>query len=236
MAFTIKKIYFYQVEDEDVDVALKLAQVDIYERALREQVRRKRVARDYQLVSQYFKENPLITLGQKLSPMKMARDLKMMRNPHGPKQELIDTLKPFCQFNTCQEFKSLVDTICLEKDLKTRISELKKYRKNGLSKHCHLASFERARFKREIKKRKSSKKAGERNARLLPRPGDYSLKALVNPHYETNPEPVKGVAVATAKKRKGKKSWARKKLKTGRRLLLSLGATLTIPTPDIDDD
>ena len=37
------------VEDEDIDTALNLAQVDIYERRLREQVRRKRVARDYQV-------------------------------------------------------------------------------------------------------------------------------------------------------------------------------------------
>ena len=35
-------------------MALKLAQVDMYTRRLRERARRKRVARDFQLVSQYF--------------------------------------------------------------------------------------------------------------------------------------------------------------------------------------
>ena len=67
------------VEDEDIDIALKLAHTDIYERALREEVRRKRVARDYQLVSQYFAENPLIPFGMKITPHKMANFLKMKK-------------------------------------------------------------------------------------------------------------------------------------------------------------
>lgn len=37
-----------------LDVALKLAQVDMYIEKLRERARRKRVCRDYQLVSQFF--------------------------------------------------------------------------------------------------------------------------------------------------------------------------------------
>merc|ERR1712079_494373 len=87
-------------EDEEVEIAMKLAHTDIYERALREEVRRKRVARDYQLVSQYFAENPLIQFGMKLTPHKMANLLKLKRDgAGGPKQELIDALKPFCQFN-----------------------------------------------------------------------------------------------------------------------------------------
>lgn len=41
-------------DDEDIDLALKLAQVDMYTRRLRERARRKRVARDFRLVSLYF--------------------------------------------------------------------------------------------------------------------------------------------------------------------------------------
>ena len=41
-------------DDEDIDLALKLAQVDIFTRRLRERARRKRVARDFQLISQFF--------------------------------------------------------------------------------------------------------------------------------------------------------------------------------------
>jgi len=41
-------------DDDDIDLALKLAHVDMYTRRLRERARRKRVARDFQLVSQFF--------------------------------------------------------------------------------------------------------------------------------------------------------------------------------------
>ena len=55
-------------DDEDIDLALKLAQVDIFTRRLRERARRKRVARDFQLISQFFnsmkkeKEKPIPAL------------------------------------------------------------------------------------------------------------------------------------------------------------------------------
>ena len=112
------------------------------------------MARDYQLVQQYFTENPLIPFGVKISPLKMASLVKMKKSGSGgPKQELRDALKPFCQFATCREFSSLVDNVCYEKELKVRIKELIKYRENGLMDSRYLASFERARFRREIKQR-----------------------------------------------------------------------------------
>ena len=40
----------------------------------------------------------------------------------------------------------------------------------------------------------------------------------------------------TGKKRKGKNIWSRKKLKTGRRLLLQMGCTLTAPPSDPGSD
>lgn len=217
------------VDDEDIDIAMKLVHVDIYERALREEVRRKRVARDYQLVSNYFAENPLIQFGVKISPMKMANLLKLKKEGVGPKQELIDALKPLCQFNTCQEFKSLVDNMCLEKELKVRLKELLKYREHGLMKAEHLDSFERERFKREIKKRAKSKKVSDKIARLLPRPDDYTPRALLNPEYETLPSQQRSAAIMNGKKRKNKKNWGNLKKKTGKRLLLSMGCTLTAP-------
>lgn len=41
-------------EDSNIELALKLAQVDMYTRCLRERFRRKRVVKDYQLVAKYF--------------------------------------------------------------------------------------------------------------------------------------------------------------------------------------
>ena len=74
----VSQIADKSVEDEDLDVALKLSQCDIYERRLREQVRRKRVARDYQLVSKFYRENPIVTLGfrTKISPQKIYNQVR----------------------------------------------------------------------------------------------------------------------------------------------------------------
>ena len=71
----VSQIADRSAEDEDLDVALKLAQCDIYERRLREQVRRKRVARDYQLVAKFYRENPIVQIGfgAKVSPQKISR-------------------------------------------------------------------------------------------------------------------------------------------------------------------
>ena len=89
------------------------------------------------------------------------------------------------------------------------------------------------RFRRELKKRRVVK--GKTFGRLLPRVGDYSTRALLQPDCDMNPKAT-ATCAANRTKRKGKKSWARKKIKTGRRLLLSLGVTLTAPTPDLDDE
>lgn len=185
--------------------------MDIYERALREEVRRKRVARDYQLVQQYFTENPLIPFGVKISPLKMASLVKMKKSGSGgPKQELRDALKPFCQFATCREYTSLVDNICYEKELKVRIKELAKYREHGLMDSRHLAAFERLRFRREIRQRGKKK---EKFSRLLPKAADYSLTALLHPEAGGGP----GRTNRVNGKKKGKQIWSRKKLKTGKK-------------------
>eukprot|EP00088_Acartia_fossae_P012785 TRINITY_DN16617_c0_g1_i1.p1 TRINITY_DN16617_c0_g1~~TRINITY_DN16617_c0_g1_i1.p1 ORF type:complete len:198 (+),score=48.13 TRINITY_DN16617_c0_g1_i1:73-594(+) len=173
----------------------------------------------------------------------MASLLKMKKTTD-PKRELMDALKPFCQFNTCQEFKSLVDNLCYERDLKVRISELKRYRENGLMKVEHLVPFEKSRFKRELKIKYKNKRNGVGGngpvnaSKLLPKPGDYSLKAML-PHKASSSMASKrgtGGLNTTGKKRKGKNIWSRKKLKTGRRLLLQMGCTLTAPPSDPGSD
>jgi len=50
----VSSLFLNPAEDDDLDIALKLAQVDMYTSNLRERARRKRVVRDYQLVSAFF--------------------------------------------------------------------------------------------------------------------------------------------------------------------------------------
>ena len=111
------------VEDEELDLALKLSQCDIYERRLREQVRRKRVARDYQLVSKFYRTNPIVEigLGAKNSPMKITNQFRAMKKGDGPKKEIMDAMKSLTQFLTAQEFNNLVSNLCIEKEMKVHI-------------------------------------------------------------------------------------------------------------------
>lgn len=50
----VSSLFLNPAEDDDLDIALKLTQVDMYTNNLRERARRKRVVRDYQLVSAFF--------------------------------------------------------------------------------------------------------------------------------------------------------------------------------------
>ena len=167
------------VEDEDVDVALKLAQCDIYERRLREQVRRKRVARDYQLVAKFYRENPIVQIGgnNKISPTKISNQVKAAMKGEGPRQELMDSLRPLTQFYTAQEFSQFVNNLCVEKELKVRVRELCKYRGAGLTRIADLIPFEKQRFKEEQRLKRLAKvrpgKVAAPSAKFLPAHGDY---------------------------------------------------------------
>ena len=224
------------------DMALKLSQCDIYERRLREQVRRKRVARDYQLVSKFYRENPIVEigLGAKFSPLKIRNQVTAKKKGDGKHQELMDAMKSLTQFCTAQEFHLFVNNICVEKELKVRIRELSKYRENGLKKQTELIPFETQRFKRETRLKARAKsgfgfKTGTSTApssnitnsgpnRFLPQYGDYSLKAIFDLDYEKKESNL----TKTMKKRSKKSKWNRKKEKTGRRLLLKHGCILTL--------
>ncbi|XP_058443864.1 transcriptional adapter 2B-like isoform X1 [Malaya genurostris] len=111
-------------DDEDVDMLLKLAQVDIYTRRLRERARRKRVVRDYQLVANFFRGN--------------AKRARMTRD----QREFRERLRTFSQFYTSQEFERLIATLERERSLRIRLSELNRYRWNGLQRKDDCVHFE----------------------------------------------------------------------------------------------
>ena len=231
-------------EDDDLDIALKLCQCDIYERRLREQVRSKRVARDYQLVSKFYEKNPIVQIGfgSKVSPQKISNQLKAKKRGDGPKAELMEALRGVTQFHTSQEYHQFIHNLCVEKELKVRIKELLRYRENGIKRQSELVPFERIRFKREMRdrqrKKKSAPNAPTPSSRFLPTLGDYSLKTILDPSYDevksgqglsnsTNGSVGRGGPGRIGKKKKRAK-WARQKLKTGRRLLIQQGATLVV--------
>ncbi|KAF2902888.1 hypothetical protein ILUMI_03300 [Ignelater luminosus] len=104
-------------EDTTTEIGLKLAQVDMYTRRLRERARRKRVVRDYQLVAKFFSNQ--------------RKDLKKPLTKE--QRELRDKMRVFSQFLTAGEQERLVTNLERERELRFRISELLRYRSYGIT-------------------------------------------------------------------------------------------------------
>lgn len=114
-------------DDDDIDIVLKLAQVDIYTRRLRERTRRKRIVRDYQLIMNFFRGNDTTNIRR--------RQTKEQR-------ELRDRFRVFAQFYSAYEFDRLLGSFEREKSLRIRLSELNRYRWNGLTRIDECIHFE----------------------------------------------------------------------------------------------
>ncbi|XP_059218848.1 transcriptional adapter 2B isoform X2 [Stomoxys calcitrans] len=113
-------------DDTEADYLLKLSHVDLYTRRLRERVRRKRLVRDYQLVANFFRnrnyaQHPGLTKDQR---------------------EFRDRFRVYAQFYTCDEYERLLSSLEREKELRVRLSELCRYRYNGLTKIDECRHFE----------------------------------------------------------------------------------------------
>jgi len=138
-------------EDEEVETALKICHIDMYKAKMRERERRKQVARDHGLVSQYFKENPIATTGLSTKPANSKTKRK------DPKTDITERLKIMAEFQGVKEHKDFMVNMIKEKDLKSRIKELSRYRKNGISSLSEAEDYESQRIKRNKKKAERKK-------------------------------------------------------------------------------
>ncbi|XP_067847341.1 transcriptional adapter 2-beta [Heptranchias perlo] len=125
-------------DDEDVDIELKRAHVDMYVRKLKERQRRKNMARDYSLVP--------VFLG------KEKKEKPLKRKVTKEEKELRAKLRPICQFMSSKEFDDCFDNLHKERTLRAKIRELQRYRRNGITKTEESAEYEAARHKREKRK------------------------------------------------------------------------------------
>lgn len=144
-------------DDDDLETALKLAHINMYQRRLKERFRKKNVAREYYLVNRFFQSHTNQQNQSQSSPQKNASVVKKKGfKDHEEHLTIEDKFKPFCQFDTLAEHKELFNNLKKEKELKSRIKELMRYRRNGLKKLSECSAFDAARNRRE--KRKENKK------------------------------------------------------------------------------
>lgn len=71
--------------------------------------------------------------------------------------QLAEKLKIFSQFESSADHNAIIDNIRREKELKVRIRELLRYRRNGLKRFTEAAIYEAARVKRDKKKENKKK-------------------------------------------------------------------------------
>jgi len=151
-------------EDDEVEVALKLCHIDMYKAKMRERERRKQVARDHGLVTSFFKDNPVSNIGLNVKPTNSKTKKK------DPKTDITERLKIVAEFQGAKEHKDFMATMIKERDLKARIKELSRYRKNGINKLAEAEDYESQRIKRNKKKqdRKKVLESGEVSSRAEP--------------------------------------------------------------------
>ena len=149
-------------DDDELEGALKLAHISMYQRRLKERFRKKHIAREYGLVNLFFKSQNASNEQSHDSIQKNAisKDSGKKKMNSSFREELVsqydEKYKPFCQFETWEEHQEFFQNLRRERELKSRIKELMRYRRNGLKKLSECTGFESSRSKRE--KRKENKK------------------------------------------------------------------------------
>ena len=82
--------------------------------------------------------------------------LKLKNYFCGHFRDFHDCMRVFTQFHTAQEHEQYLQNLQKEREIKIRISELARYRRNGLTRHEECAHFEQERIQHEEWKEKRS--------------------------------------------------------------------------------
>ncbi|KAJ8044791.1 Transcriptional adapter 2-beta [Holothuria leucospilota] len=145
-------------DDDEQDEALKEAHVDMYTRALKERLRRKKLAREYGLIAAVASTVP--TKSKKEKDKDKEKEVK--KKPSKEEIEFKEKLRPFSPCISLKDVEDLYSHVQKEKQTKSRIRELIKYRKFGIKKLSEVEKFEEMRAKHE-KKKELKKKLVEKN-------------------------------------------------------------------------
>ncbi|KTF80764.1 hypothetical protein cypCar_00004609 [Cyprinus carpio] len=167
-------------DDEDIEIEMKRAHVDMYVRKLRERQRRKNIARDYNLVPAFLgrdkkdkeRERPggaggvggvggavglgsgttIIPTGSLGSSSAATPKRKITKEEKEQRMKL----RALCQFMPQREFEEFFDNMHKERMLRAKVRELQRYRRNGITRLDESAEYEAARHKREKRKENKS--------------------------------------------------------------------------------
>ncbi|XP_015761967.1 PREDICTED: transcriptional adapter 2-beta-like [Acropora digitifera] len=129
----------FNYDDEDVEIDLKLGIIDMYLRRLRERQHRKNIARQHGLIAS---KHRIIALRRKYS--KEDREFR-------------DATRVFARFKNQREWEEFLNDQLRERELRSRIKDLIRYRKNGITKLAECQEYDEQRLRRERRKENKRK-------------------------------------------------------------------------------
>jgi len=132
----------FSYDDEDVEVDLKLGIIDMYLRRLKERQHRKNIARQHGLIAS---KHRIIALRRKYS--KEDREFR-------------DATRVFARFKSHSEWEEFLNGHLRERELRARIKDLMRYRKNGITKLAECQEYDEQRLRRERRKENKRKMVG----------------------------------------------------------------------------
>jgi len=125
--------------EDDLDIALKMTHCEMYQSKLKERQRRRKFAREFGLVKMFCAEEELSRQG-----IKKRKDNKA---------ELLEKLRIVANFQSFDEHTRFIANISRERDLRGRIRELTRYRKNGIRRIRDAEDYEDQRSRRNKMKK-----------------------------------------------------------------------------------
>ncbi|KAK2165871.1 hypothetical protein NP493_1345g00017 [Ridgeia piscesae] len=165
-AETLVSSLSHNYDDDELELEFKLAQIDMYRQRLKERQRWKVIAREFGLLQNACstglcgsvtnnnsnrktpnKKKSSSSLSSTLSSSSLSKEEK----------EVEDRLRVFARFHTALEHQQTIDSLRKERRIKSKIKELMKYRRNGITKYDECAQFDVERMKRERKKENKKK-------------------------------------------------------------------------------
>lgn len=165
-------------DDDDLDIAIKLTQIEKYRMRLKERDRRKQLARRYGLITAAAQSAAAATAAASTPGPKPSKSPYTKKRGSKEDREFQEKMKPFAQCHSCGEHETFLENHQKERELKNRIKVLLRYRRNGLTKLEDTEKFEDERFKRDKRKEYRLKKQLGSSS-LVKRNSMASKKAVV---------------------------------------------------------
>uniref|UniRef100_A0A8C4QCU2 Transcriptional adaptor 2B n=1 Tax=Eptatretus burgeri TaxID=7764 RepID=A0A8C4QCU2_EPTBU len=132
--------------DEELELELKRACVDMYVQRVAERQQRKHLAYEYGLITIFLSHS---TLRGHSTGITSTNGSVLTGAGVRDEVDLRNRLQPFWRFLTAKQLDEMVEGVQREMGLRTRIRELQRYRRDGIGRLAESAEYEAAKLRRE---------------------------------------------------------------------------------------